>query len=604
MENKIKVEIHIENEPIVTFSSFSLHQYFNEHHTFELRFNQDQIESPGALSLNNSKAFIGKSILIEFGLTAGKENQFAGIVTNVEISQAHGLMGDIIISGFSPTILIDRGPDLGSYLNKDLRSIINQATKDVPSNDLSMEVNPTRNGPIDYVIQYRESDFEFINRLSAQYHEWFFYNGVQLVFGKPDELKIVKLTYGQDLSQLRYSLKIAPLKYKKFAYSSNADELLTADGKGTVTGTPDLAHVIEASNSVYNKIYNQPLITRVDNKTEIEDFVKNEQESIISGLVHITGISDNPQIVVGSIVDVVMSVKKQQDFVAEDFGKFLVTEIAHYLDGVGHYRNTFQAIPASTERIPSRQVQNPQPDMQLANVVDTADPAGQGRIKVRFKWTCDCNDVTEWLRVITPDAGSSAQVGKNRGFVFIPEIGDQVVVGFEEGNIARPIVLGSVFHGKSGSGGGQSNNEKSLISKSGNKLQMNDDKGSINLSDKGTANLSFDGAGNAVTNAANSKTINVGGDKDSPPQSVIRADADGNIVLDAKTSITLKVGENLLSIDKEGLIKLNGKDIKQTVENNYDLDAKKVTQTAKGANFKINSDQNVIVSGGIEVKLK
>jgi type VI secretion system secreted protein VgrG len=604
MENKLKVDISIEDTPISTFTSFSLHQRFNEHHTFELRFNQDQVELPGALSLNRSKNFIGKSLMIEFGNTPGSENRFSGIITNVEVSQAHGFMGDIIISGFSPTILIDRGPDLGSYLGKDLRSIISQATKEVPANDLDLEINPNRKATIDYLIQYRESDFEFINRLSAQYHEWFFYNGTRLVFGKPDELKAVKLIYGRDLNNIRYGMKIAPLKYKKFAYNPKQDELLAANGEGKGSGSADMEHVIAASNSVYSKSYNQPLITRVDNKMEIDRFVKNEQESIISGLLQITGKGDNPQVAIGSIVDISMSVRKANDFSLEDFGKFLVTEVSHHIDGVGHYNHTFQAIPADTDRVPVNQVNNPQPDMQLANVVNTNDPDGHGRIKVKFKWACDCNDVTEWLRVLTPDAGSSDKVGKNRGFVFIPEIGDQVVVAFEEGNIARPIIMGSVFHGKSGSGGGQSNNEKSLTSKSGNKLQMNDDKGSINLTDSGTANLSFDGAGNAVTNAANSKTINVGGDKDSPPQSIIKADAEGNIVLDAKTSITLKVGDNLLSINKEGLIKLNGKDLKQTVENNYDLDAKKVTQSAKGANFKINSDQNVIVSGGIEVKLK
>jgi len=541
MEYKLNVNIDIEGTPVTTFSSFSLQQRFNEHHSFELRFNQDQIELPGALSLNRSKDFIGKSLNIEFGKVPGSENRFSGIVTNVEISQEHGFMGDIIISGFSPTILIDRGPDLGSYLAKDLKEIFNQATKEVPANDLSMEVNPDRKTPIDYLIQYRESDFEFINRLSAQYHEWFFYNGTKLVFGKPDDLKEVKLMYGRDLSNVRYGMKIAPLKYKKFAYNPKEDELLSADAKGSSSGSSDRIHAIDASNTVFSKTYNQPLTTRADNKSEIDSFVKYEQESIMANLVQITGVGDNPEVSLGCITDISMSVRQLNDFAVEDFGRFLVTEISHHIDGVGHYQHTFQAITADSDRVPVKPRYQPRPDMQLADVIDNADPKGQGRIKVKFKWECGCNDVTEWLRVVTPDAGSSDKVSKNRGFVFIPEIGDQVLVAFEEGNIARPLVMGSVFHGKNGSGGSASNNSKSLTSKSGHTVQL-DDAGGMTIRDKDENVLILDGAGNITMNSKISITLTCG----EGAASAITMDKDGNIMLKAKNITAL--GSELVSM--------------------------------------------------------
>ncbi|AOM79181.1 type VI secretion system Vgr family protein [Pedobacter steynii] len=508
MENKVTVEINIEGVPVVTFSSLNLYQRFNEHHTFELRFNQDQVELPGALSLKKSKEFVGKSIAIEFGKDAFATNRFSGIITKVEISQTHGLMGDIIVSGYSPTILIDRGPDLGSYLEKNLKSIIDQATKEVAANDLPMLVNPSRKAPIDYVIQYRESDFDFLNRLSAQYHEWFYYDGTQVVFGKPDEMKEVKLVYGRDLSNIQYGIEIAPLRYKKFAYNPKEDELLSADGKGQSSGSPDMMHAIAASNTVYSKSYHQPLITRADSKADIDGFVENEQKSMMSGLLNINCTGDHPEVGIGRIVDISMSTRNLNEFAIEDFGKFLVTSIYHHIDGVGHYQNSFGAISADTERVPGAAVQNPQPDMQLANVVDNNDPSGHGRIKVKFKWECGCNDVTEWLRVITPDAGSSDQVSKNRGFVFIPEVGDQVVIAFEEGNIARPIVMGSVFHGKSGTGGDSANKTKALTTRSGNTIIMDDSNGSVNVKDPSGNVITMHGDGNVSLTAPNSFTIN------------------------------------------------------------------------------------------------
>jgi uncharacterized protein involved in type VI secretion and phage assembly len=141
-------------------------------------------------------------------------------------------------------------------------------------------------------------------------------------------------------------------------------------------------------------------------------------------------------------------------------------------------------------------------------VIDNADPQGQGRIKVKFKWECQTNDVTEWLRVITPDAGSSDKVSKNRGFAFVPEKGDQVVIAFEEGNIARPIVLGSVYHGKIGSGGGDTNKTKSLTTRSGNTIIMDDSNGSINVKDPSGNVLTMHGNGEVTLDAPNKFTIN------------------------------------------------------------------------------------------------
>ncbi|QNK62211.1 type IV secretion protein Rhs [Pedobacter sp. PAMC26386] len=566
MENKVKVEINIEGTPVSTFSSFNLHQCFNEHHTFELRFNQDQIELPGVLSLKRSKEFIGKSLTIEFGDIPGKENRFSGVITKVEISQAHGFMGDIIVSGFSPTILIDRGPDLGSYLGKDLKNIIGQITKGVPANDLYMKINPNRKEIIDYVIQYRESDFEFMNRLSAQYHEWFLYNGTSLVFGKPDELKEVKLIYGRDLSNIQYGMEIAPLNHMRYAYHPKDDELLAAKSEMHSSRSADKSHVIAASNSVYSKTYNQPLRTRADSKMEIDRFVKNEQESISSGLVHITGIGDNPQVSIGGIADISMSVRKVNDFAIEDFGKFLITEITHHINGVGLYRNTFQAISADTERVPVNKVHNPQPEMQFADVIANNDPDGQGRVKVQFKWTCSCNDVSEWLRVVTPDAGGSEKVSKNRGFVFIPEIGDQVMVAFEEGNVARPIVMGSVFHGKNGAGGGSANVSKSITSRSGHTIELND-------GGSGTHIIIRDPSGNEIFLDTSGKNITI----TSPETITLNAK---NIVMNADQNITSTAGVNVSTSAGATVSTAAGSNIQSTAAKDFTMMATNIIGTA------------------------
>jgi type VI secretion system secreted protein VgrG len=577
MDTKIKIDISIEGTPITYFSSFNLEQRFNEHHTFHLRFNHDQIENTNKITLDKSKEFIGKNLNVQFGRGEDYEHQFVGKITSVDIAQSHGFQGDIVLSGFSPSILIDRGPDLGSYLNKNLKSIVEKATADAPENDLSMNIAPTYTSAIDYIIQYRESDFEFINRLSAEYHEWFYYDGIKLNFGKPSKLDETTLIYGRDLHSLQYGMKIAPLNYQKFSYHSQQNELLSSYPQANSSGSPDLLHAIAASNQVYSKRYNEPVEVRVNSQQEIDTFVNNEHKAIVSELLNIMGNGDNPRVKLGCIVNISTSMRADIGFEIQDFGKFLVTAVYHQLDGVGHYQNTFEGVPADSEKLPVRAVQKPLAEMQLAKVVDNNDPQKQGRIKVKFKWQCSSNDDTEWLRVVTPSAGNYSAGSNNRGFIAIPEVDDQVLIGFEEGNIARPVVIGSVYHNDNGDSAQQiENNIKSISTRSGVLIQINDtdSQGSVTISDPSGNTWYMDGAGNITVSAPGNLTLNAGENITLNAGQNIVSTAGENINSNANLSITKSAGENI--IDYAGAL------MTHTATEDYNLQAANIKKVATG----------------------
>jgi type VI secretion system secreted protein VgrG len=592
MEKKLNVSINIESTSISHFSSFTLEQKFNEHHKFELRFNHDQVESQGMISLTNSKNFIGKNITVEFGADAGSEQIFVGKVTRVEFSQSHGYQGDLIVSGFSPTILLERGPDLGSYLAKDLKTIVEKATSDAPSNDLKMKVKPARTGEIDYIIQYRESDFEFLNRLSAEYHEWFFYDGTNLIFGKPDKLKEVPLVYGRNLQNLQYALQIAPLKYTKFAYSPGKDQILTSDGKGTPAGTADMSHAISSSNQVYDKGYNQPVPIRVDSKKEIDDYVQNEQKAIISDLVRVTGSGDEPMVSIGGVVDISMSMREMLDFTVQDFGKFLVTSVFHHIDGLGHYYNTFEAVAADTERLPVYGAQKPMPDIQLATVLDNDDPDKQSRIKVKFKWNTANNDPTEWLRIITPSAGSDDQGGSNRGFITIPEKNDQVLIAFEEGNIARPVVMGSVYHSSNGhSKKQQSNHIKSMSTRSGHLIEFDDSSATqgIKITDRNSNIIHIDTHGNNITiTAGENMTLNAKN---------MQINVQENFDINVQKDMTVSVEENSIAMKAGKKVTVKAMDIELEGSNSIAANGK-ASVKIESAQVEVTGSTHAKVTGG------
>nr|WP_315419401.1 phage baseplate assembly protein V [uncultured Pedobacter sp.] len=546
MENRLITEINIEDKAITHFDSFVLKQKFNDHHYFELRFKHDQLALPGLINLDDSRDFVGKTLTASFGHQADKMQEFAGLVTKVELAQEHGYNGVLIVSGYSPTILIDRGPDLGSYLAKDLNEIVKLATQDTPANDLKIVSKASRTTPIDYLIQYKESDFEFLNRLSGEYHEWFYYDGVQLNFGKPDNQKEVALFYGRDVQSLQYSMEVAPIKHKRFAYNPKQDKILEDESSGTADGSPDLTHAIAASNSMYSKIFNQPSMIRVDNSNDIKAHVANEEKANISELLKISAKGDNAELSIGSIAEITMSIRQEIAFVSESLGKFLITGIDHHIDVAGKYHNTFEGLIATTERILVKNYEKPAPDMQLADVVANDDPQGMGRIKVQFKWKCLTNDPSEWLRVVSPNAGNG-DTGKNRGFHVIPEKDDQVIVAFEEGNVARPVVMGSVYHGESGdSSGFKNSNIKGLTSRKGSALTFDDLNHALNMG----------------TNAANFINIKNG-------QALLTAQAGSKIVI--------HTGLSTITMDKEGHVSITGKSLSVDFTESIDIQSPKIT---------------------------
>ncbi|HET7771612.1 MAG TPA: VgrG-related protein, partial [Chloroflexota bacterium] len=64
-----------------------------------------------------------------------------------------------------------------------------------------------------------------------------------------------------------------------------------------------------------------------------------------------------------------------------------------------------------------------------------------GQVKVKFPWLSDSEE-SRWARIAAPSAGS------DRGFFFLPEINDEVLVAFEHGDINRPYVVGGLWNGK------------------------------------------------------------------------------------------------------------------------------------------------------------
>jgi uncharacterized protein involved in type VI secretion and phage assembly len=160
-------------------------------------------------------------------------------------------------------------------------------------------------------------------------------------------------------------------------------------------------------------------------------------------------------------------------------------------------------------------------------VTDIKDPDGYGRVKVKFPWLGG-EIVSAWARVATPMAGN------NMGWVIYPEVDDEVLIDFVNGNVHEPIVLGSLFNGKDKppyDNADGKNNIRTLVSRSGHVIEIDDTSGSekITLKDKsGGLIIVMDTAGKKIS-------ITSSGD--------IAIKADKNFQVDAK-EIAMKSGSN------------------------------------------------------------
>ncbi len=224
-------------------------------------------------------------------------------------------------------------------------------------------------------------------------------------------------------------------------------------------------------------------------------------------------------------------------------------------------------------------------------VTDNIDPDGMHRIKVALPWLSS-DFVTDWARVVMPG------VGETYGMIAVPEINDEVLVGFEFGDVRRAYVLGGLVNGntdidvggdvvKQGIPGGQVV-KRGIVSRLGHKILIDDDgDGTLPPSTSGitignaddTISIHFDdvakklvitcdamtpspasieikqnGAGGSITieQAGTGGTIDV----KAAGNITVEAAAPGNLTLKGGTGVTIDGGAGMVEL-KGSMVKLN-----------------------------------------------
>ena len=576
------------------FVSLHLRQGFNRHHTFTVVVNYLSPNNTFQQTPEKFIGYIGETASISFvHRQTGESYDFEGIITQVEMVGSMGETGGVAIHGTSPTILYENNRTLDSWMDQSLSTIIKEATQEYGK--VNLVSNPKYAAPIPYMAQYNESVFDFMNRLSALYGEWFYYDGTKVYFGKPDRDNTEKIVYDMDLEEVRLVANLVPGKSARYDYVAQENKQHNADTPAKPDGMNDLQSIAHScSEKAYTAKTTSAADPHVTDKAELDEQMRIVKNASGANLLNIKGIGKTCRIRIGEIIDVSFPDRMK----LPPLGKFRIVGIEHEVRRDGHYSNSFVGVPDGTVHIPVPDAKRPLALPELATVKENNDNKGQGRVKVAFDWQKN-GKTTNWIRVQTPNAGVSGAVPKNRGWVFVPEVGDQVMVSYEHGNPDRPYVTGSVFHSGSGKGGDKDNKVKSIITRSGNAIIFDDETGSIVITDQtGKQLIMLDGTDAITVMAKKSITLT------NEAESVIVMDdksiglqAD-TIALEGRKSVTLLSGNECMVLSSEkSIISSSGTNIKQEATKDYDVAAK--NGTVNGVNLMIEGKGNVTVSGGI-----
>lgn len=584
-----------------------LEQTVNGIHTFEVAFALRSSNELWKMDPGKVMGYVGQEASIEFVQTTSMETcQFRGFVTDVELgswnhSNGYGPHESNLVHliGHGRVVKLDEAKGMDSFCDLTLSSIFSEVMKCAQDAASSVVCNPKFTGVLPYVARYNETPWEFLNRLSSTFCELFYYDGVNLNFGVPNDQQTVRLVFQHDLISLRTIASGKQRNMSRYGYIPADDSVYFVDSDprslpGLLGGVDKMGATLFDSGKKSYLASEYP----VANVQQMNDILRARQSSVDGSMLSVEGVTHTCRLKLGGLVELIFP----DGMGVRSLGKYRIMEIVHEVDEVGNYSNSFKASPVGLERIPSFGPCVAYPE--VGYVTSNDDPQQMGRVQVQLSWQGPLWKNTNWIRVQSPDAGGSGM--KNRGMVSIPEVGDMVMVGYVNGDPNRPYVAGSMFTGSNGEGGGSGNNIHTFTTKSGHKIAFNDDKTGwgLSITDGNGNTINFDAKNDEISVVAND-TINLSAKNIRLSANFISLDSTDSTSLYSEKNVSVCANESLSMMASED-VSLVGKNVTEDASESAQYHADKMKLLAD-SEMEINSkkvgvdstkENLVLASGG------
>ncbi|MFC0434202.1 phage baseplate assembly protein V [Kutzneria buriramensis] len=326
-----------------------------------------------------------------------------------------------------------------------------------------------------------------------------------------------------------------------------------------IPGLPHIDFGSSPSNTAY-VVVDRPLATGSAADSAADEAAKGLADHIASTFAEAEGTAvGDPKIQAGVKVTVAQVPKQFA-------GSWTVTNAKHIFDPAENgYHTRFYVSGRQDRSLFKLASGSSQPHPGMAGLVcgvitNANDPDSKGKVKVALPWLSP-NYESDWARVVQLGAG------RRSGMVFVPEVGDEVLLGFEFGDPRRPYVIGGLVNDNSSYeplssavNGSGTVVKRGITSPAGNGLLLSDElppgppgaapptTSSVTLgTGDGNLGLAIDQVGGTVTLTC----------KPAPPASRTPA---GSLTIDCSGagSITIKAGAGGLKITSDGQLELSG----------------------------------------------
>lgn len=424
---------------------------------FSLRF-----RDPDFVLLDRRLFKVADTIEILLPTAANRDlSVFTGETTAIALDQGPGDRHELVISGLDGAHRLAQATRIRSFQNQSYADV---ATTIANENGLTpaVDAGSWASKPVEYLLQ-TGTDYAYLSELAARAGlAWWVEDG-KLKVTKPATASPVTLTWRQNLSRfkVRFSAAEQADSVTVQGWDPAQQKAIKADDGGLLSGAAAADTGADAPFATTGHTEAAKLQGRKGGLTTAGLAVASAEEAtavaaalaarVVSSEVVAKGEAlGTPELKAGGAV----TVAGMGDSVS---GTYRLTSVEHVF-GVGKALATrFVAggrTPASLADLVSLPVADPLAGgasgrggsgwgrgLVIGVVTNNADPNNQGRVRVRFP-TLSASDEGAWARVAIVGGGTT------RGMAWLPEIDDEVIVGFDSGDLRFPVVLGGLWSAK------------------------------------------------------------------------------------------------------------------------------------------------------------
>lgn len=517
------------------------------------------------------------------------EIKFKGIITSISGSRSMSEY-DLAVEARSYDALLIDNPTCKSFENKSLNDIVKDVVDDY-SELIDEQVDARFTDILPYTVQYNETNYQFLSRLAQRFGEWMYNDGEHLVFGNLPQGEPVTLGYpDKDIPSYNVDLKICHTAFSHVASSYNSYDSHQKEGEEEMEREyNNLADVVfnvareRLKKHTLQNLHSGGFADSDGKSTILNVSTKTQARGEKAGMLVYSGTTYCSKLKIGNtliIQDNYLSSDLVGDVSEVDQDEILITELVHFFSADETYSNNFTGIPAACDYPPySDSDVFPAATSCRAKVMDTEDPNNLGRVRAQFDWQAQLSTdgeemMTPWLRISQPYAGGG------KGFSFIPEKGEEVMIDFEGGNAERPYVKGTLYNGV-GNPDGQwlpgNNQIKAIRTRNGHTIEIHDegDGGYIRIYDNDKENyiLTF-----------------------STDEKLIKLESTGNIELYAKNDIIMHAGHDINATADNDIFISASHDIQRNADNDIREHAGNDRSTSIDCNDSLTVSQNQFIT--------